>query len=474
MISSLKKKSIYLSIVLIIVVITVITLSSKKDSISYEKEVIVLSSIKQIVNETGIVKPSRDANLSFKQSGQITSIPISEGSIVSTGSILVYLDSKDAKNAVRNAETSLKSAELELAKFLINSKKDVQNAYRDLLNTSTTPVPENLYSNETPPTIQGTYIKDKEVRILIETYQAGGAGEYFGASSVPANIVSGGGLVSTTTFIPIGDSGLSIKFAALNQSVNWIINLPNKLATTYNADYLAYQDALIAEKEIVDSDNLNELDLQTKQLAVKQAEDALQDAKDNLSDYYIRAPFSGIITNVSASTGEFISIGVPVISIISKNKHEISVNIPEDDIALVDIGDEASITFDAYDDLILYAKVISISPNTEKKEGVNVFKVALQFTEDSKQIKPGLSVDVDIITEKLENIIAVPSRSVIEKNGERFVRLLVGENTYKKQMVSLGLRGENGLVEIKTGLNINDTVITFISDKEVEMLIEIE
>ena len=113
----MKKYRIYIIVVLVVVIIATITVLSNKNGTSYEKEVVVLSSLKQIVNETGIIEPSQEADLSFKQSGKIISIPVSKGSIVSTGDILVYLDSKDVRKAVRDAETNLESARIELEKF---------------------------------------------------------------------------------------------------------------------------------------------------------------------------------------------------------------------------------------------------------------------------------------------------------------------------------------------------------------------
>ncbi|MFA6324783.1 MAG: efflux RND transporter periplasmic adaptor subunit, partial [Candidatus Paceibacterota bacterium] len=227
-------------------------------------------------------------------------------------------------------------------------------------------------------------------------------------------------------------------------------------------------------KNFKESFPTSDLDIRSYEILVRQKEDLLKDAKSRISDYYIRAPFDGIITDISVSPGEFASVGSPIVSMISKDKNEVSVDITEDDIAFVDVGDEASITFDAFDDLLVKAKVTYISPNTKTKDGVAVFEVILQITENVKQIKVGLSADVDIFTEKLTNVIVIPRRSIIEEDGNRFVRLLIDDSTYKKQIISTGLQGEDGLVEVKDGLVVGDTIITFIDKKELVNLTEIK
>jgi len=500
-----KKKIVYISVFVVIGIILVIVLFSKKDNTSYEKEIVSLSTITQIVNETGIIKSSKEVDLSFKHSGKLVSIPVSKGDIVSTGNVLAQLDLKDAQKTVRDAEVSLESAKISLEKFKLqnsneNLNTDLLKAYDDGFTTTSDAfldlptimtglndlLGESALSDSTArlsgniaidyrDQAETIYYKTKKefnanrkiFRLLDRNSEKSDIENIINETYDTAKLMADA-LKSMRNFVDFmaEDSSNSSSYTSFQNTLSTYTSTINEHISSLlliTTDINDYKDLFLT----------TDLDLQSSELTVRQKENALKDARENLADYTIRAPFDGIITDVSVSSGEFVSAGLPIVSIISKDKHEISVDIAEDDIAFIEVGDEAIITFDAYDNLVLNAKIISVSPNTEIKDGVAIFEVILQLTEDAEQIRAGLSADIDIITEKLDNVITIPARSVIEENGQRFVRLLVDENTYKKQPVILGLRGEDGLVEVKNGLVEDDVIITFIENKELETLTEL-
>jgi HlyD family secretion protein len=145
--------------------------------------------------------------------------------------------------------------------------------------------------------------------------------------------------------------------------------------------------------------------------------------------------------------------------LISTSPFEIEVNIPEADIAKVNIGNEAKVTLDAYgSETIFKAKVVSIDPGETVLEGVATYRTILHFLEDDKRIRPGLTANVEILTDKRENVIAIPWRAIMTKDGEKFVRVLEG-NEVKEVKVKTGLQGSDGNVEIIEGIREGDKVI---------------
>jgi len=76
-------------------------------------------------------------------------------------------------------------------------------------------------------------------------------------------------------------------------------------------------------------------------------------------------------------------------------------------------------------------------------------------------VKSGMTVDVDIICDSRENVLAVPQRTVFNKNGDKFVRVLEEKNV-KEVKVETGIRGSEGEIEILSGLKEGEKVITFI------------
>jgi len=173
----------------------------------------------------------------------------------------------------------------------------------------------------------------------------------------------------------------------------------------------------------------------------------------------LRAPISGIITKREIEKGEIVTASKPIFTLISTSPFEIEVNIPEADIAKVNIGNEAEVTLDAYgSETIFKARVVSIDPGETILEGVATYRTVLHFIEDDKRIKPGLTANVEILTDKRENVVVIPWRAVITKNGEKFVRILEG-NEPREVKVKTGLQGSDGNVEIIEGVREGDKII---------------
>ena len=102
----------------------------------------------------------------------------------------------------------------------------------------------------------------------------------------------------------------------------------------------------------------------------------------------------------------------------------------------------------------------------KKDAGFVNYKVKINFDGKSMAVKSGMTANVNITTAKKDNVLIAPLRAVIEKIGsDKFARLLVGEEI-KEVPVTIGLRGDDGLVEILSGLNENDLVVTYIQQSK--------
>jgi Cu(I)/Ag(I) efflux system membrane fusion protein len=99
--------------------------------------------------------------------------------------------------------------------------------------------------------------------------------------------------------------------------------------------------------------------------------------------------------------------------------------------------------------------------------------VTLQFTAPDERIRAGLSVDADIRAAEATGVIAIPTRSVIEENGVRYVRVMISETAYRKVPVATGLSG-SGMIEVREGLAEGDRIITFANEEALAGLTEEE
>ncbi|MBU1703626.1 efflux RND transporter periplasmic adaptor subunit [Patescibacteria group bacterium] len=195
---------------------------------------------------------------------------------------------------------------------------------------------------------------------------------------------------------------------------------------------------------------------------VKKAEANANNYRAQLAKLSIIAPISGIITIQDAKVGEIVPAGTTIVSLISENMFEIEANVPEADIAKVSIGNTASLTLDAYGkDVLFEATVTAIDPAETMIEGVATYKVTFQFTEEDDRVKSGMTAKITIASNKRENVLSIPQRGIVRRNGTIFVRTLDNKNNIKEVTVEVGLRGSDGNIEILNGLNEGDKVITF-------------
>jgi len=216
-----------------------------------------------------------------------------------------------------------------------------------------------------------------------------------------------------------------------------------------------------------------QVDIAYYQAQVAQAQASLDFALTNLNDYIIRAPTDGLVVFVNNEVGEQIGFGLtdiataakPVIAMLGKSDFEIKVDVPESEIIKIKLGDLAEIILDAYgDEFVFPGNVVFIDIAETIIQGVVYYKVTVEMDETDKEIKSGMTANVDIITAEKEGVLFVPRRAVKEGlEGLRYVEILKNGQA-ERVNVSIGLRGDEG-TEILSGLNEGQEVIIYKREK---------
>ena len=214
------------------------------------------------------------------------------------------------------------------------------------------------------------------------------------------------------------------------------------------------------------SDYDNQIDSQER--TIKQKEDALDKAKENYENCFVRANFDGKIAKVNVKKGDTLSSATALFTLISNQKiAEISLN--EVDAAKVKIGQKATLTFDALPDSTLTGKVSEIDTVGTVSQGVVSYNVKIVLDMDDERIKPGMSVAADIIVDAKQDVLLVPNSAVKSQQNVYYVQLMEGpegkqasygaSNTLRSQQVEIGLSNDT-MTEIVSGLKEGNVVIT--------------
>ena len=192
---------------------------------------------------------------------------------------------------------------------------------------------------------------------------------------------------------------------------------------------------------------------------VKSAEANVKNCQALLAKTILISPINGIVARQDAKVGEVASANATLISLININSFEIEANVPEADVAKIKIGNTADVTLDAYgNDVVFGAKIFRIDPVETVVEGVPTYKTAFRFAKEDSRIKSGMTANIDVLTDRKGDVIAVSSRAVIIKNGGKVVNILKN-NGVEEVKVTTGLRGSDGNVEIVSGVDEGDKVI---------------
>ena len=191
---------------------------------------------------------------------------------------------------------------------------------------------------------------------------------------------------------------------------------------------------------------------------IREQELNFQIAKKNLDDTILRAPFAGLITEVSVKPGDYINSGKEVAYIIDDSSYEIEVAVNEIDSLEVEVGQEAIIILDAFPGREFSGRVKEIHNYTQNVNGVVTLPVVVQLEETNKQFKPGFSALVEIIVGRAEGKLLVPITAILNRDGKQVVVKVVN-NKPVFTPVKTGL--SDGLYTIiEEGLAEGDEIIT--------------
>ena len=209
----------------------------------------------------------------------------------------------------------------------------------------------------------------------------------------------------------------------------------------------------------------NKYDVALAQARVKQAQAAFDSMEKQIDDAIIKAPIDGTVTKIEYKIGEQITSGSPVVGILGENNFEIEILISESDIAKITKDNDAEITLDSFgSDIKFFGTVYFIEPAETEVQEVVYYKVKVNFEPREYSIKSGMTANVIITTAEKNDVLVVPSRAIIEKNGEgKIVRVLV-DGKMEERQVNIGLRGDEGKVEILSGLKEGKKVVTSVKD----------
>jgi len=192
---------------------------------------------------------------------------------------------------------------------------------------------------------------------------------------------------------------------------------------------------------------------------VEQARTRLFGAQSQFKNTEIVSPIDGIVTQKNARVGE-VAQGI-VMRVIDESDMEIKILMSETDVAKMNKKQKAFAVFDAYNDEQFDVDILSIDPEAVRVQDVTYYNTTFALPKNiDKNILSGMSVDVDVVVNKREGVLTVPLRFVRSDDGGDYVYTKSEDKKepYKKQYITIGIEGDDGNVEIISGLDDGEIV----------------
>jgi RND family efflux transporter MFP subunit len=189
---------------------------------------------------------------------------------------------------------------------------------------------------------------------------------------------------------------------------------------------------------------------------VANAESQMALARKNLSYANISSPIDGFVSERTADLGEYVSPQQKVVTIVRTNPLRIRIDIPEQAIPQVRVGQSVSITTSAWPDKNFSGRVARIAPNVSATS--RTLNVEAEIENSSGALKPGQFATVRILQERAEPAVLVPSRAIVSEAGVS--RVYVIKNGVAEQRLVQTGQTEGDLIEIKSGVAADEQVAT--------------
>jgi len=406
---------------------------------------VMRATLSAVVESTGSVIPESEVAVSFGASGTVAVVNVQIGDRVKQGDVLAELDTRRLARQVAKQEQAyliqqvsysttitldpdaVQSAQLAVsnaaAAYALAQQKQTLNR-TDQVTLSCLNVENAKRTYDDAVTAYTAYVSDWRVQVY-GTYQV---------SSQRAQ--------------------LERATAAYDQAVA-TCNLAKNSAsddTSVKSAWAQLQSAQVALDNLL---NPSELTLATAKAQLDKAQQSLAQARRQLDDAGIVAPFDGVVTQVSAVVGGP-SSGVSIV-LAEVSRYHVDVLIDETEIAQVQVGQPAEITFDALPDETVTGTVSRIDPVGTISQGVVNYAVRVDLDPAEAALRIDMTSNVRVILATHADVLAVPGGAIRSEGNAYYVNVVDADGAAQRVDVTTGYT-DGDLTEVSGDVQLGQPV----------------
>lgn len=500
-----RKNRVILGIVILLVIVGVIAFvyvranaqASASTTSNLQTTTANLGTISSSVVAAGTVSAKQSAQLTWQATGTVGAIDVQVGQVVTAGQELASLSSSDIPQNVVSAQADLVAAQQALNDLLnsttaqaqaLQTLQNAQNAlnnYQNNFPSTQAQTKANLTTAQSNLTVAqnrlASMIAGQTSQAVLHAAQAAydQAVAAVNAAQATFNSHSNSSDPQYTAALANLARAKNNQAAALS-TLQYYLGKPSAQDIANGQAAVAQAQAAVAQAQqawdlVKDGPDPLQLSLLQAQLAdAQRASDLTKNGpnpndvaaakarvagdQSTINDMKITAPFGGTITDISNLVNDQVSPNTAAFRIDDLAHLEIIVTVAEFDIPNIKVGMPANITFDALNGQSYTGKVVEVSPVGTTTQGVVNFNVTVELTNPDKNVLPGLTAAVSIITASKQNVLILPNRAIHSSNGQHIVTIL-SEGNQVTVPVTLGLTNDTNSEIASGNIHDGDTVV---------------
>ncbi len=393
------------------------------------------------VSATGPLAAEAQLNLFFGAAGPVVEVAVALGAEVKQGDLLARLDTADLELAIQQAEHGVRSAELALAQLQAPPRpEDIALAEANL----------KVARAQVYQASQGTTKEQVEIaRLNLVLAQA----SLEQVNQRIDDLIEQGKFGEKQALE--GQQKQLIQNAQIAEQRYEQAQTPASPGRAGSA-MASVEQAQAALDKLTRGPNAE--DLQIAQLQLAQAQASLEQARLNLKDAQITAPFDGLVAAVNVRVGEVAVGALPAIVLVDNARYHLDVAVDEVDVSRLAAGQAVTVTVDALPNEAFSGSVEQIAPQATVSGGVVSYPVRVVLPSADERLRAGLTATAEIVVKEVRDVVLAPNWAIRRDraSGQAFASVL-REGQPVEIPVTLGLRND-AFSEVTAGLAAGDSV----------------
>jgi len=395
----------------------------------------VLGSLSATISATGKVRSSQTATLNWQTSGIVETISVKVGDSVVADQKLATLEQTSLPQAVILAQADLFSAQQALDDLATSAESARTKAMQDIV-TYEQAVKDAQYTldNFTIPTSQADFDAVEAIEVTKERLdQARLAFE-------PVKYKASGDTQRTELLEALDLAQSDYNTAVKRLGYEYDLEVAQSSLATAQADYAEWKNG----------PDPAEVEAMKAKVAATQA---------TLRQAWIEAPFAGTITQVDAHVGDQVAANKSAFRMDDLSKLYVDLDVSEVDIDQIEIGQTVNLSFDALRSKPYTGKVSEVAMISDETSSAVNFIVTVELTNPDKDVRPGMTSEVEIVTAQRDQALLIPNQAVRVVDGKQVVYLLQADQSMKTVEVGLGVSSDAYSELLSGDLKAGDLVV---------------